>query len=181
MPVDTPAGSLPLVSDFLAEARRDPGAFKKKHPTPFLIVTIPGSDDVVTQVPLAGRTLRRTTGAKGALLDQAKGRLALPVRKHASPGADAVLVGRSRENDLVLPFESVSRLHAFIRVSRDNKWTVEDAGSTNGTFVRGRQLKPGVQEAVEDSAPIKFGWVESVFRTSEGFLAELKAIVAMTT
>jgi hypothetical protein len=181
MPVDTPAGRLPLVADFLADARREAAAFAKLHPTPFLVVTIPGSDEVVTQVPLAGRTMRRTTGAKGAMLDQAKGRLALPVRKHSSPGADAVLVGRSRENDLVLPFESVSRLHAFLRLGRDGKWTVEDAGSTNGTFVRGRQLKPGVQEAVEDSAPIKFGWVEAVFRSNEGFFAELKAIVTMAT
>jgi hypothetical protein len=180
MPVDTPAGRLPLVADFLVDASRTLAAFTKLHPTPFLIVTIPGSDEVVTQVPLAGRTLRRTSGAKGALLDQARGRLALPVRKHASPGADALLVGRSRENDLVLPFESVSRLHAFIRHNRDDTWSVEDAGSTNGTYVKTRQLKPGVQEKIEDSSPIKFGWVETAFRTTEGFLAELKAILAMT-
>src|SRR5260370_32971993 len=104
MPVDTPAGRLSLVSDFLGDSAHEEAVFAKLHPTPFLVVTIPGSDEVVTQVPLAGRTMRRTGGAKGALLDQATNRLALPVRKHASPGAGAGLGGASREHDLVLAF-----------------------------------------------------------------------------
>lgn len=176
MPVDTPAGRLALVADFLDAADSTEAQFLKRCPSPFLVVVIPGSEDVVTQVPLAGRTMRHTGGATGTLMDQARGRLALPVRKISSPGADAILVGRGRENDLVLPFESVSRLHAFLRFDRDGAWTLEDAGSTNGTFVRSRRLKPGSQEPLDDTAPLRFGWIEAAFRTPTGFFHELCAI-----
>ena len=181
MPIDTPAGRLPLVADYLQDARRDPAGFLKIHTTPFLIVTIPGRDEVSTGMPLAGRTLKRIEGGvKPTVLDLGKGRLALAVRKHKSPGTDAVLIGRSRENDLVLPFESVSRLHGFLRFSREGKWNVEDAGSTNGTFVGDRKLKPGVREPVRDGDPLRFGWVQCVFRSAESFVTELTSMPPST-
>ena len=179
MPIDTPAGRLPLVADFVQDAKRDAPAFLRSHATPFLIVTIPGRDEVSTGMPLAGRTVRRNKLSNPPVLDLGKGRLALAVKKHRSPGTDAVLVGRSRENDLVLPFESVSRLHGFIRFSREGLWSVEDAGSTNGTFVADRAIKPGIREPVKDGDSVRFGWVQCVFRTPDGFLSELKAMAAL--
>ncbi|MHB1808189.1 MAG: FhaA domain-containing protein [Solirubrobacteraceae bacterium] len=63
------------------------------------------------------------------------------------PPSGAV-IGRSRECDIVLQDNGVSRRHAEIRPSPGG-WTVADLGSTNGLRLRGRpvrgieQLRPG--------------------------------------
>jgi hypothetical protein len=60
---------------------------------------------------------------------------------------DLVVVGRSRDCDLVLDDPNVSRRHAEVR--RENGvWVIADCGSTNGLKVNGRRvaeapLKPG--------------------------------------
>jgi FHA domain-containing protein len=60
---------------------------------------------------------------------------------------DRLLVGRSRECDLVLDDPNVSRRHAELRLGEDG-WTVVDLGSTNGVKVNGKRtpqatLTPG--------------------------------------
>lgn len=52
---------------------------------------------------------------------------------------DELIVGRDSNADLVLPDNSVSRKHAVIRRTADG-FEIEDFGSTNGTFVGGRQI-----------------------------------------
>lgn len=57
-------------------------------------------------------------------------------------------IGRRDDCELRLPSDSISRLHAEIRLTEQGIW-IKDSGSTNGTFVNfhriseERQLKPG--------------------------------------
>jgi pSer/pThr/pTyr-binding forkhead associated (FHA) protein len=51
-----------------------------------------------------------------------------------------VLIGRSRQCDLRLANVSVSRAHARLRWDKGN-YIVEDAGSHNGVYVNGKQIK----------------------------------------
>lgn len=51
-----------------------------------------------------------------------------------------VVIGRSSELDMVLVEDMVSRKHAKISVG-EGKITIEDLGSTNGTFVNGEKVK----------------------------------------
>ncbi|MDQ3266506.1 MAG: DUF4388 domain-containing protein [Myxococcota bacterium] len=51
-----------------------------------------------------------------------------------------IVIGRSSELDMVLVEDMVSRKHAKITVS-PGKITIEDLGSTNGTFVNGEKVK----------------------------------------
>ena len=68
--------------------------------------------------------------------------------KSAVLGSGGGVIGRSRECDVVLSDQNVSRKHAEVRPS-GGSWIVKDLGSTNGVKVNGRRitgpqsLKPG--------------------------------------
>jgi hypothetical protein len=55
--------------------------------------------------------------------------------------AGQMLVGRDERAGIVLADASVSTRHASIERT-DHGWRVLDLGSTNGTFINGRQLGP---------------------------------------
>jgi FHA domain/Protein of unknown function (DUF3662) len=69
-------------------------------------------------------------------------------------GANRVIVGRSVEADIVLPYDNVSRKHALIWRSEGQSW-IQDLGSSNGTSVDG----VGVGER---PVPLKNGSVVSL-------------------
>jgi hypothetical protein len=65
---------------------------------------------------------------------------------------DRLVVGRSRDCDLVVDDANVSRRHMEVRRD-DSRWVAVDLGSTNGTKVNGRRvdeapLEPGDEVAV---------------------------------
>lgn len=68
------------------------------------------------------------------------------------PIAGKTLIGRSAEADILLKTEEVSRNHAEIRVASDGLH-IEDLGSSNGTFVNGKQVK---RSKLEPGDEIKF-------------------------
>jgi EAL domain-containing protein (putative c-di-GMP-specific phosphodiesterase class I) len=49
-------------------------------------------------------------------------------------------IGRSRDSALSLPAGCISKEHAIIEVKEDGRVFLRELGSTNGTFVNGRQL-----------------------------------------
>ena len=53
---------------------------------------------------------------------------------------ERITIGRSRDNDVFLPDQWLSRTHAAIR-AKDSVYFVEDLGSKNGTLVNGRKLE----------------------------------------
>jgi pSer/pThr/pTyr-binding forkhead associated (FHA) protein len=68
-------------------------------------------------------------------------------------------VGRSQENDIVVPDPNVSRRHA--RLSRaDNGFVVEDLGSTNGTLLDGAPID---RERIESGDELTFGQITARF------------------
>jgi DNA-binding winged helix-turn-helix (wHTH) protein len=71
------------------------------------------------------------------------------------------LVGRSPESSVWLDLPGVSRVHAFIRIGR-SAVTLEDRGSTNGTFVGGNRVDGPI--ALRDGDKILFGPVTMTFR-----------------
>lgn len=67
-------------------------------------------------------------------------------------------IGRSAENDVVLDDSFLSAEHA--RLSWNGRgWVVEDLGSTNGTFVNGKQVRHAV--AVKPGDTIEFARVKA--------------------
>jgi predicted component of type VI protein secretion system len=79
--------------------------------------------------------------------------LVLDDKTYPLEGRGPWTVGRSQENDIVVPDPNVSRRHA--RLSRsDNGFVVEDLGSTNGTLLDGAPID---RERIESGDELTFG------------------------
>lgn len=72
--------------------------------------------------------------------------LVLPVRKVQATFPSMITVGRTDNNDLVVPDEQISKFHAYFRLVGE-RLELADAGSRNGTFVAGRRLAPESESA----------------------------------
>lgn len=117
---------------------------------------------------LKPRTAHRRWRAKLREVAAATGATLKPTRSH-QPGDEAVLLaldwnggqselllGRSRDCDVVLASDRVSRRHARL-FFRDGHWVICDLGSTNGTTVNGARvgrcrLRPGDRVMFGDTA-----------------------------
>ena len=83
-------------------------------------------------------------------------------------GVGQIRIGRRADLELSLPFSPLSGVHArLVRASdsteKADRWLLEDLGSTNGTFVGGERLKPGVKLPVTAGMQIKFAEVKLIF------------------
>ena len=79
-------------------------------------------------------------------------------RRNVLSGA-RVVMGRSRECDIVVADPNVSRRHAELRREGD-RWSVVDLGSTNGIKVNGRRVD---QAALSDGDRVTLGVTEMTF------------------
>ena len=150
------------LADFLQVAQR-----QSDLPAALLIFEGP----VLTSEQEAFRT--RAVGGNAKLSSQPDAHFQW-IRKRASGVfSDLIGVGRTRNNDIVLPAEGVSKYHAYFRRDEDGKFEIADADSKNGTKLNGESLAPRVPVAVQDGDRITFATTEAVFRTTESVLAQL--------
>lgn len=73
-------------------------------------------------------------------------------------------VGRTKENDLMIDDQSISKVHASLVLNPQGKLVVADTGSTNGTFINGDRIAYGRAFAVNDGDKLKFGTVDIFLR-----------------
>ncbi len=123
----------------------------------------PPSDDLSEGRDSAG------TGNPGQLL-------VYPIKQTGrTPFPRVITVGRTRNNDIVLPDVSISKFHAFFK-DDEGRFTLADGESRNGTFVEGERVnsaKRGKPTPLKSGALVKFGALE--FRFIE--TADLIAVV----
>lgn len=115
-----------------AEQYRDVGAesFKRLYPWPFLVV-----------LGMAG-DIEENRGSNTSIINLAdsvldRGRIAgrvFPLLKTRDSPKGPITIGRTSENDVVIPEYSVSRKHCFIAVV-EGSYRITDWGSANGTLV----------------------------------------------
>lgn len=68
-----------------------------------------------------------------------------------------VNVGRTSNNDILIPLPLISKFHCcFMIYSRDKSFLIE-GGSTNGTYVNGKQLEPNEKIAIKSGDIIQLG------------------------
>ncbi|MFH0899781.1 MAG: FHA domain-containing protein [Pseudomonadota bacterium] len=170
---DQPAGKAP--EDYAEDARTlDAYAFRERHGNGFFIydgsrpLRLPGDAKKMLlkseqQVTMDFRAPMRARGSH----------VVIPVRKSdRSPVGGFISVGRTRNNDVVLADESVSRFHALIVSGDDGQFSVSDAGSTNGTYVDDKEIpsarESAKRELLRSGAKVRFGHVDLLFLDAAG-------------
>jgi hypothetical protein len=88
------------------------------------------------------------------------------------PGSDRVRVGRAPDVEISLNDGTLSGTH-FALLRDGGRWSAEDLGSTNGTFVENVRLKAGERMTLRNGSSIRAGSVMLTFHTAEGLWARL--------
>lgn len=82
------------------------------------------------------------------------------VRNIALEEGKRLSVGRTKENDVAIDDQSISKAHASLLLNKDGKLIVADTGSTNGTFVRGERIAYGKANEIVTGDSLLFGLVK---------------------
>ena len=75
-------------------------------------------------------------------------------------------IGRTPDNDIVLSHPQVSSRHAVL-VKSGGQVFIEDRGSANGTFVKGKRIPPGTKVPVQNGERIYLGPMPLVIQSPE--------------
>ena len=83
----------------------------------------------------------------------------VPVRANANTDPlSRITIGRSRGNDLVIPYPKISKFHAYLTQRGESAhYALHDAGATNGTFIDDTPLIPHTPYPLSDGCTIKLG------------------------
>ena len=84
------------------------------------------------------------------------------VKKPGASFPDRITIGRTGNNDVVIADHSISRLHAYVRKVSAG-WIVADAGSKNGSSLRGAKLEPRKELLIASRAVLRLGDVDLTF------------------
>ena len=80
--------------------------------------------------------------------------------------APVVRIGRSEQNEVVLPDDSVSHTHAKLEFE-NGAWRLTDLNSINGTSVEGTRLAPEVPTPLRYGSTVRFGGIPLLFSAVE--------------
>jgi hypothetical protein len=167
------------LDQFKREAKLTPSAFSKLHGRAFLLMQRGGKERLVVPTRPT-RTLVTNDHAERTALPPSK-YLVYPVRKTERSLIDRFYsVGQTRNNDIVIRDVSVSKSHAYFEDDGSGGFTLQDARSTNGTFVNGRRVPKhgqGLPMAVRTGDIVRFGNIELSFIDAGAFRDLIRATV----
>jgi len=162
-------GSGTPLSAFEADAASlDAAEFEDRHGAGFLLLSTAG-----LQVPNgpAMTEVRLDDGDEtGAECTADVSVLVYPLRRGPDSVGHLVTLGRTANNDVVVPDLSVSRFHAFVKLGSP-PLQIQDAKSTNGTTVNGRSIPAQGQGPAVDlksGDTVRLGQVEFTFVDAAG-------------
>jgi hypothetical protein len=167
------------LDEFTRELRRDGDAkFRAHHAAPVIIVTraegeTGGMGDMDYESGVQPVVSAETSGwriQQVSLLHRV-----FAVRRGAFEKDAPVILGRSeKQADIVIPDDSVSKRHCLFEVREDGMAAVTDCGSTNGTKVDGKVLRPSEACLIRGGETLEIGNFSFLYETADGFLAFLK-------
>ena len=151
----------------------EPARFPERHPHPWLVL----SAELRPKGDLTLRTNLYSIDGKpleDEALEDVADLAAVEVQK--GPGNAfglGITVGRTRNNDIFINDERISRFHAFFQ-QKEGVWVLSDAGSKNGTFVDGSRLDPRRAKPLPERAIIDFGGFRARFLSTTPFVELLR-------
>lgn len=81
----------------------------------------------------------------------------IPLRKRVESLWEHIAIGRAPTSDIVLEDPAVSSVHANFLLTSDGSVSVQDVGSSNGSFLNREPLQPHVPTPVRSGDCIRFG------------------------
>jgi pSer/pThr/pTyr-binding forkhead associated (FHA) protein len=154
----------------------EPYLFTVKGPAKKVSKTVSGPSVPVssTKTGLPAKSYKDTDQLQGAILIVVEGRnqgRSFDVQ----PGQ--ATIGRSHDNDIVLPYETVSGCHAMLAFA-NGSWTIKDQESANGIFVNDNKV---TSHKLESDDQITIGSVVMRFKTpvlksSHGSTRQMRSI-----
>lgn len=97
--------------------------------------------------------------------DSARPVISQNITLQIDPRVSVITIGRAPDNFMRLDYPSVSSHHAVIR-RQPNGATLEDLGSSNGTFVRGQRVKPNNPVNVNPGDSIQIASYQLIYQQS---------------
>jgi len=164
---------LAYVEQYAEELRKvGEESFRRAHAWPSLVVLGMAGD-------LAGSRSSGTSIINVADSVMERGSLTgrvFPVMKakYSTPGA--INVGRTSENDIVIPEYSISRKHCFIALV-DGVYRISDCGSANGTLIDGVQIAKQSPQKLRGGESLTLGRLLLLFLPPREFHAYITKLV----
>jgi hypothetical protein len=164
------------LTDYVEELKRvGEVVFRRRHPSPVLIVTGKAAELVES------RSSREITMVAKPATEQVKDMALMhrvfPIIKAAYSPRGPVLLGRTADNDVAIPEYSISKRHCFFEF-QPGKVLVCDCGSTNGTIVNDQHLEAKVPSPLKGGDTITLGRYAFMFQTAVGFLEYVQTLPA---
>lgn len=148
-------------------------AFQERYPSPFLLELNPAEGSMDPERDKANPGLAAVDGSATLEINPAAAK-----KKEYSPSLDTSRVvhfgdvtkfeaGRIADAELTVHHRTVSKSHARFEAF-GTIWSIADLGSTNGTFINGRQLKANQQSPLKFGTKLVLGEAQFLFLSSEG-------------
>jgi FHA domain len=153
-------------------------AFAARHRGLFLLLYEPRADFMFSTTDFETSFVMMAEAARTGQCELS----VMPVVKAPHRPADEapILVGRSNRCDIVLRHSSVSKLHAVILATAPDGYTVEDAGSHNGTHVGDRILPPNTKVPIGPNDIVIFGTVPVRVLDAAGLYEALSLLAGLS-
>jgi hypothetical protein len=144
-------------------------AFEQAHNYPFLMLQMPETAAKPDEWSFQTRTVVSPRAGHGRAMLSAgaeRYRVFALIKQASNPWPERISIGRARNNDVVLPDNSVSKLHAHYTQDKEGRMFIIDAGSRNGTVVNGKRLMGNERAQVKFEDTIVIGVLQLALVTS---------------
>lgn len=152
-----------------------PTRFVDRHPHPWVVL----SSAARPKEDLNLKTSVYDMDADPAMDDSPEALAETPATEVAKREINAfglgITVGRTKNNDIWINDERISRFHAYFRL-QDGAWMLSDAGSRNGTFIDGVQLDSRRPKPLPDRALLDFGGYRVRYFSPTAFVEFLRRV-----
>jgi pSer/pThr/pTyr-binding forkhead associated (FHA) protein len=145
--------------------------FKRVYPWPFLVALGMAGD--LQKSSTSGTTIIKI---QDGVLERGRitGRV-FPLVKGRDAPKGPITIGRTSENDVVIPEYSVSRRHCFIALV-DGNFRITDWGSANGTLVNEKDIGKMTPFPLQGREILTLGRLMLLFLPAQHFAEHVRAV-----